>query len=154
MKTKTRRPINLPVEPTMWMAMETFKFFGLSFPSVHAIYAALGNRKFDLRPKWKLRVTTIYIRKYGLGFSPPLFLNGSQTCDALFRLPRSTNFCLRYTSLSVRAVQAYYLLFSWGPFQSVHPGIANRPSTFSRMTVQWVPNQYYSGTKERKEGVI
>ena len=51
------------------------QLLGLSF-RVHAIYAALGNRKFDLRPKWKLRVTTIYIRKYGLGFSP-LFLNGS-----------------------------------------------------------------------------
>ena len=37
---------------------------------VQAIYAALGNRKFDLRPKWKSRVTTIYIRKYGLGFCP------------------------------------------------------------------------------------
>ena len=104
--------MNLAVELTMWMAMETFKFFGLSFPSVHAIYAALGNRKFDLRPKWKLRVTTIYIRKYGLGFSPPLFLNGSQTCDALFRLPRSTNFCLRYTSLSL-CVQCKHIIYSF-----------------------------------------
>ena len=31
---------------------------------------SFSNRKFDLRPKWKLRVTTIYVRKYGLGFSP------------------------------------------------------------------------------------
>ena len=43
---------------------------------VQAIYAALGNRKFDLRPKWKSRVTTIYIRKYGLGFYPRFFSTG------------------------------------------------------------------------------
>ena len=132
------------LEVSFGVQREMFKsFVGLRpGPFSACNLCSFSNRKFDLRPKWKLRVTTIYVRKYGLGFSPSLaFLNGAQSRDLRLRL-RRPNFPAIHITVRVRVlcVQARGTLFySRGPFL-----VCGLQCYHSYLSYEGTPHLHYS----------